>query len=191
MLLYRIIVKCPIEKKSFPSHCKCRHSFVDISLAESKHQTSITRNYFGTSHGKGPCGGLGGIVKRKVTNAVLQDNDLSISNAAEMKEFCESNLSDVGSSTFNSRKNLYAASTRSFKTVENIDHSQMTTAKTLSGCRKLHSIGSTGVGFQLKTRYLSCYSEGCQCGYGSPVVGRRLRIERSRVQTPLWPPDFS
>ena len=35
------------------------HSFAEISQADSKHGCKITWNYFETSHGKGPCDGLG------------------------------------------------------------------------------------------------------------------------------------
>ena len=38
----------------------------------------------------------------------------------------------------------------------------MTTAKRIPGSRKLHSVSSTGVDFQLKVRSLSCYCEGCR-----------------------------
>ena len=138
------------------------HSFAEISQTDSKHGCKITRNYFETSHGKGPCDGLGGIVKRKVSNAIVQNNNLRINTAAELHDYCESNLSTVGDSSFNSRWRKFTASTRTFKLVENIDRSEMTRAKRIPGSRKLHSVSSTGVDFQLKVRSLSCYCEGCR-----------------------------
>ena len=47
-------------------------------MAETVHKAPVTRNYFETSHGKGPCDKLGRMIKRKVSNAVLHDNDLSV-----------------------------------------------------------------------------------------------------------------
>ena len=138
------------------------NSFAEISQADSKHGCSVTRNYFETSHGKGPCDGLGGIVKRKVSNAIVQNNDLRINTAAELHKFCDSNLSTVGASSFNSRRSKFTASTRTFKLIDNIDRSEVTSAKTVPGSRKLHSVSSTGVNFQLKVRSLSCYCEGCR-----------------------------
>lgn len=92
------------------AHSMCHTSFAEISVAETSHNVHMTRNYFETSHGKGPCDGLGGIIKRKVSNAVLHNNDLSVSSAAEMHQFCESRLTDVGESvTHHERTNMKQA----------------------------------------------------------------------------------
>lgn len=50
------------------------------------------------------------------------------------------------------------------KLMHNIDRTNLTTAETLKGCRKLHvhSVASTGVAFQLKVRYQNCYCDGCR-----------------------------
>lgn len=79
------------------------HSFAEISKADYKHGCTITQNYFDSSHGKGPCDGLGSIVKRKVLNAIVQNNNPRINTAAELHDFCETNLhvSTVGDSSFN------------------------------------------------------------------------------------------
>lgn len=58
----------------------------------------------------------------------------------------------------------YSASFRTFKSIENVDHSNTTRAKTLAGGRKLHSMSSTGVGFQIKCKEISCYCAGCKSG---------------------------
>jgi hypothetical protein len=105
---------------------KCRHKFSAISQSEITLKAKVTRNYFETSHGKGPCDGLGGINKRKVSNAVVQDNDLSVTNAAE---FCKTNLKTVGDAS-KSRAHRYAASSRSFCCMEQIERLNTTSAKT-------------------------------------------------------------
>lgn len=89
---------------------------------------------------------------------------MSIANATELHQYCEDNLKNVGQSTFGSRTSRYAAHKRTFILVEKVDCSNTTTEKTLTGCRKLHSVSSTGHGYQLKVRELSCYCEGCRNG---------------------------
>ena len=133
-------------------------------MAETVHKAPVTRNYFETSHGKGPCDGLGGIIKRKVSNVVLHGNDLSVSSAAAMHQFFESRLAEVCESSYVSQKSKYEASSRSFKLIEQVDRTSITRAKTLPDSRKLHSVSSTGVGFQIKVRELSCYCVGCKSG---------------------------
>ena len=76
----------------------------------------------------------------------------------------ESRLAEVGESSYVSQKSKYEASSRSFKLIEQVDRKSITRAKTLPGSRKLHSVSSTGVGFQIKVRELSCYCVGCKSG---------------------------
>lgn len=144
------------------SQYKGRQSFAAISQGEQLHEVHITRNYFETSHGKGPCDGLGGIVKNKISRAVVQNPAISVANAKEIHKFCDDNLSNVGQSTFQSRTNRYSANTRTFKHVESIDRTSSTTAKTMKGSRKLHCVSSIGVGYQLRARDISCYCPGCR-----------------------------
>lgn len=141
---------------------KGRHSFAEISLAETKNNVTVVRNIYETSHGKGPCDGLGDKIKKKVSNAVLQNNNISVSSASDLLRFCEENLSNVGESTYNSRRSRYTASSRTFKLFEKIDRSATTSVKTLNGTRMIHCASSTGMGFQLKVRHISCYCKGCQ-----------------------------
>ena len=128
-------------------------------MAETVHKAPVTRNYFETFMAKDHVMDLVGS-SCKVSNAVLHDNDLSVSSAAEMHQFCESRLTEVGESSYVSPKSKYKASSRSFKLIERVAHTCITRAKTLPGSRKLHSVSSTGVGFQIKVRELSCY---CVC----------------------------
>ena len=81
-----------------------------------------------------------------------------------MHWYCQDKLTDVGESSFLSRKNKYSASTRTFKLIEKANRSNFTGVKTLVGSRKLHSVSSTGVGFQIKAREISCYCAGCRSG---------------------------
>ena len=163
---------------------KCRHSFSDISQAESKINAKLTRNYFETSHGKGPCDGLGGIIKRKVSNAIIQDDNRIVSNASELTQFCEENLRTVGGTSSKSRANRYAASSRNFKYIPMIDRTSTTSAKTVPGCRKLHSVKSTGVNHQLEVRSLSCYCVGCRIN-GECENSSYVNQWNKRILTPV------
>lgn len=44
---------------------------MDISHSSSDHGIEMERSFFGSSHGKGPCDGVGGVVKAAATQAVL------------------------------------------------------------------------------------------------------------------------
>ena len=53
----------------------------------------IVWNFFATSHGKSPCDGIGGTVKRLTTKASLQSPvDHQILNASDMYKFCNDNI---------------------------------------------------------------------------------------------------
>jgi hypothetical protein len=47
---------------------------------------SLCWSFFASAHGKGPCDGVGGLVKRKVRQAVISRRVMSVTNA---KEFCD------------------------------------------------------------------------------------------------------
>ena len=140
---------------------KGRISFAYLSLFPTKHGIPVTRNYFETSHGKNPCDGLGGTVKRLASNAVLQKKAV-IRNAEELNSYCNQNLTKVGDSSYKSRQDMYQHSSRSFIYVNEIkrEHPE-TNVKTLLGSRKLHSVQSTDSPYQVKIRPLSCYCKGC------------------------------
>jgi hypothetical protein len=122
----------------------------------------VIRNFFETSHGKGPCDGLGGIVKNKASKAVLSGKAI-IQNAKDLVNFCNENLGNVGASSFASRRSKYDHSKRTFMYVDpsELIRDPPNDIKTISGTRKLHSVGSTDKGFVVKTRALSCYCQPC------------------------------
>ena len=53
-------------------------------------------NFFATSHGKSPCDGIGGTIKRLATKASLQRPiDNQILNASDMYKFCNDNIKGI------------------------------------------------------------------------------------------------
>ena len=63
----------------------CRHK-VDFGIA-------ATWTFFATSHGKSPCDGIGGTVKRQTARASLQrPHSEQILDVASMLLFCKSNI---------------------------------------------------------------------------------------------------
>ena len=72
---------------------KGKNSFIDISHSQEDNDALIIRNFYETSHGKGPCDGLGATAKAAAGKAVLQG--AVIRNATEFHEFCVENLEQV------------------------------------------------------------------------------------------------
>lgn len=72
-----------------PAHYKNRSTFSILSYHYRNFGVKAKWNFFATAHGKGPCDGLGGTVKRKVYHENLkQDTENQIKNAEEMFKFC-------------------------------------------------------------------------------------------------------
>ncbi|KAL8611894.1 hypothetical protein ACOMHN_033639 [Nucella lapillus] len=55
------------------SQFKSREPFMDVALSTSDYSFPIERSFFGSSHGKGPCDGVGGMVKAAAKQAVLAE----------------------------------------------------------------------------------------------------------------------
>jgi hypothetical protein len=53
------------------SQFRSKQPFLDVASAQHEHGLDQERSFFGSSHGKGPCDGLGGIVKAATTRGVL------------------------------------------------------------------------------------------------------------------------
>jgi hypothetical protein len=68
-----------------PAHFKNKFNIANIIQLEKDFNYKIQWNFFGTSHGKSPCDGIGGNVKRMVNDRVRSQN-LTIQNAAQFVE---------------------------------------------------------------------------------------------------------
>ena len=169
-------------------------AFANISLFPNDFGIPVVRNFFETSHGKSPCDGIGGTVKHKAHNAVLHGKE-EIQCAAQLADFCQRELSNVGSSTYQYRRSKYDNSHRTFVLVQanEIDRNKPErVVKTLPGTRKLHSIRSTDTRFNISTRHVSCYCKPCIHGedlcenlaYGIGWKDFQLKIDKKSNSKP-------
>ena len=75
---------------------KNKKKFANLCYHEDDFKVKAEWNFFATSHGKGPCDGAGGTIKRLVTKASLQrTNNDQILNADDMYNFCKDNISGI------------------------------------------------------------------------------------------------
>jgi len=102
VVLSHLKVNCPFinNVEYFSDGCggqyKNRKSFLNLCKHQDDFNMSAVWNFFATSHGKQPCDGIGGTVKRLVAKASLQhsQND-HILDHKSMFEFCKSNITDI------------------------------------------------------------------------------------------------
>ena len=66
---------------------------MNLLYYEKDHGISAEWHFFTTSHGKGPCDGIGGTVKLLVYHASLQMN--KILNINEMVDWCQENITEI------------------------------------------------------------------------------------------------
>lgn len=104
VLSFQLVVNDHLVKKrqlriehqvQFTDGCAAQYKssscFQDISAAEDAQGFSITRNFFGPRHGKGPNDGVTGVVKIAVRNAV-KSRSAVVRDAQEMYEYCREKL---------------------------------------------------------------------------------------------------
>jgi hypothetical protein len=73
-----------------------RSNFINILHHQSDFGIACTWHFFATSHGKSPCDGIGGTVKRLTARASLQHPwDKPITTAKAMYNFAESNIKGI------------------------------------------------------------------------------------------------
>ena len=73
----------------------CKH-FYNLCHHSADFSTDCVWNFFATSHGKSPCDGIGGTVKRLVATASLQNPiNNQILSAKAMFEFCQKSINSI------------------------------------------------------------------------------------------------
>lgn len=112
---------------------------------------SQERAYFGSRHGKSPCDGIGGTVKKAAKDYVRTRRGV-IRDAKEMFDFAVSNLTSP-------QRSFIYVSTSDIKLTRKLSIHP----KTIKGTQKIHSIknGSSGILF---SRKLSCFCKNCLLG---------------------------
>ena len=98
-LLKELRAKLPLLKKIhyFTDGCagqyKNKFNFINLCHHSSDFNIDAEWNFFATSHGKGPCDGIGASVKRCTAKASLQRPILAqITTAKDMFEYCRSEI---------------------------------------------------------------------------------------------------
>lgn len=146
------------------SQYKSRIPFMDVSCGpKDLGIQQVERHFFGSSHGKNPCDGEGGIFKNAASRAVHSEAGVSIADAESFFEFCKERLSkgptDVNGRCSHSRRIFFHVKT------EDINHQRPTRSKVtaIAGTRQIHA--AVGVEpHKLKVRRLSCFCEACNAG---------------------------
>lgn len=101
------------------------HHFKDFQIQTEWH-------FFASAHGKGPCDGIGGTVKRLVRRSCLQHPDLLIKTAKQLFEWAQENISRIEFQYFD-QKGYYDEE-------ERLLHNRYQNIKTLKRTKKYHSI---------------------------------------------------
>ena len=75
---------------------KNRKNFANLAYHEEDYGVPAEWHFFATSHGKGPCDGIGGTVKRLATKASLQRTlDCQIQTPHQLYEWAQDNIAGV------------------------------------------------------------------------------------------------
>lgn len=111
---------------------KNRKNFVNLCHHEQDFGMPAEWHFFATSHGKGPCDGVGGTVKRLAARASLQRPvDNQILTPRHLFEFAQSEITSI---------NFYYATAVEYEKEETLLRSRFESSRTIAGTHKLHSI---------------------------------------------------
>ena len=125
---------------------KNRKHFYNLCFHASDFAVNCEWNFFATSHGKSPCDGIGGTVKRLTARASLQRTSSGhILTAEEMFTFCESSIPGV--------KFIYIPAVE-INTTRNSLQDRFSIARTIPGTRTYHQFIPTSTS-TIKMRCLS------------------------------------
>ncbi|CAC5384777.1 unnamed protein product [Mytilus coruscus] len=138
------------------SQYKSRHCMGDVSYSCSDFgYAKILRNYFETSHARGPQDAAGGFIKKQADLAVIRGTHV-IQSSSDLFDYAQSNLSTMADSSKCSR--------RIFRYVDSVNRDRDRNFLPVKENRKIHQVRSFNDG-EIFVRKLSCYS--CQ----SCIVG--------------------
>ena len=78
------------------AHYKNKYNFYNLCQHEQDFALKAQWSFFATAHGKSPCDGIGGIVKREVSKASLQHvNDNHVLDLPQMYNFCKEKFTNI------------------------------------------------------------------------------------------------
>jgi len=136
---------CSGQYKNFKNFFNLTHHFQDFGFKASW-------SFFATSHGKSPCDGIGGMIKRKLTQASLKRpiNDQILSTEA-IYAFCREEISSV---------NFFLISKETLQSTRKFLQKRYAAASTVPGTRSFHHFESDSIGV-LKFKRVSDDSSFC------------------------------
>lgn len=76
-----------------PTQYKSKYSFVDMSMSQENFGHVTETHFFGSRHGKGPCDGEAGVIKRNISSNVAT-RSIVVSNAKEKLTLQSDNETD-------------------------------------------------------------------------------------------------
>ncbi|XP_062621147.1 uncharacterized protein LOC134282769 [Saccostrea cucullata] len=168
-----------------PTQYKSKYNFVDMSMCHEDFGFSVEKHFFGSRHGKGPCDGEAGVIKRSASLAVTTRGTI-ISNAEDFFNYSKNKLTIDGHS--HSKRTFFFVKTGDV----NRDREQITNrVKTVKQCRSLFSF--RGIQQYIVTaRERSCFCDACigvtedsECQFASltgdwKVYNLKIRNQRQR-----------
>jgi hypothetical protein len=139
---------------------KSRQPFADVTYSKEDYGFWAERAYFGSKHGKGPCDGLGAVVKQSTKLAVVA-RDVVVQNAEEMFKYLHKNMTISRTTTGSGCQHRL----RKFFLVNDIMHKRDDRCpdKCVKGTLKLHSVSGLAPGV-IQGRSLSCFCGPCTEG---------------------------
>ncbi|VDI16270.1 Hypothetical predicted protein [Mytilus galloprovincialis] len=146
-----------------PSQYKSRHCFGDLSntFSDFPELNRFSRNFFETSHAKGPQDAAGGILKRQADIAVLRGR-CRIQNAKDLYDFGTKSLTTTKSGT---------CRRRIFRYLETIQRDFPLSFKPVNKIRSIHNVRNKNSEGHLSLNDLSCFScENCSNDLGEECL---------------------
>ncbi|XP_045207653.2 uncharacterized protein LOC123559695 [Mercenaria mercenaria] len=145
------------------SQFKSKTPFADVAHSVDDYGFPCEKHFFGSRHGKGPCDGEFGVLKRSVSMAVLSRRAV-VRNAQEFYEHCSLELTkpkvEPESSCCHSRRTFFYV--QESEIPPKCSRSNRINAKPVSQTRKLHAIKpSVESKIALSKRLLSCFCKFC------------------------------
>ncbi|XP_063446520.1 uncharacterized protein LOC134726055 [Mytilus trossulus] len=150
------------------SQFKSKTPFEDLRKGSDDFGFHIEKHFFGSRHGKGPCDGEFGVVKRTVANAVKSRNTIHVVRTAE--EFYMYAKGALTKPKDTDEKCCHTQ--RAFFLVEEKDIQRQRpdriNVKAIKDTRKKHGVKSLADG-TLATRLLSCFCRECTTHNGTCI----------------------
>lgn len=91
----RVLKKIIYFSDGASAQYKNRKNFVNTCLHEEDFGVGAEWHFFATSHGKGPCDGIGGTTKRLATKASLQPGQDPITTPRKLFSWAQSNITNI------------------------------------------------------------------------------------------------